>query len=435
MKRSSLSGTATRRTSTSLAIALALFLPIAQSLHAQTLTVLHTFTGGKDGAHPLAGLTRDQGGNLYGTASKGGTTDNGSVFKLKHAGSGWTLSPLYNFQGGVDGAYPVARVVFGPNGSLYGTTENGGTSGDCSGGCGTVFNLQPQPTACNSAVCPWIETIVQRFTYLAFPASEVTFDSAGNLYGTTYSGGYLSAGGGNGCYPDCGAVYELSPSNGSWTLQVLYSFRGAEDDDGEEVEAGVVFDNSGNLYGDTNQGGNCNFGILYQLTPNGSSWGEHILQQLCSTGGSPASSLIFDGSSTFYGASVGNTPYGLQAPSVFSLTQSSGTWVYTPIYTFNWKGGGPGGALLRDSAGNLYGTTGAGGSNPLGQCPSNGCGTIFKLSPSNGGWTYTELYDFTGGDDGSAPASNVVMDAAGNLYGTASQGGSSRDGTVWEFTP
>jgi uncharacterized repeat protein (TIGR03803 family) len=423
MKRTKLSGIAT------------LIVLTAQFLHAQTLTVLHSFTGGKDGSHPLAGLTRDASGSLYGTASKGGGTNNGAVFKLKRAGSGWTLSPLYNFAGGADGAYPVARVVFGPNGTLYGTTENGGTTGDCSGGCGTVFNLQPQPTACTAALCPWIETIVQRFTTLAFPASEVTFDSAGNLYGTTYAGGLLAPGGGNGCSGDCGAVYELSPSNGSWTLHLLYSFYGPEYGDGQGPEAGVVFDNSGNLYGDTNIGGDCNFGILYQLRPGGSGWSEHILQQLCSIGGSPASSLIFDGSNTFYGASVGNTPYGLQAPSVFSLTQSGGNWTFASIYTFNQSGGGPAGALFRDSAGNLYGTTGAGGTNPLGQCPSNGCGTIFKLSPSGGGWTYTELYDFTGGNDGSAPTSNVVMDAAGNLYGTATEGGSDGLGTVWEFTP
>ena len=412
-----------------------LMIAIATQVHAQTLTVLHDFTGGMDGAKPMAGLTLDAAGNLYGTTENGGnSTGNGAVFKLKHSSSGWVLSPLYSFSGGTDGAHPVARVVFGPNGTLYGTTENGGNESDCSGGCGTVFNLQPQPTACTSALCPWIETVIERFGLLAFPASEVTFDSAGNLYGTTYAGGERLAGGGNGCSGDCGAVYELVPSGGGWTLKLLYSFNGAEYDDGQNPIGGVTFDNAGNLYGDTNMGGDCNFGIVYQLTPNGSNWDENILQQLCSTAPSPTSSLLFDGSSAFYGAGTGDTPYGLRQPSVFSLTQNGGSWVYTAIYNFNYNGGGPAGELLMDGAGNLYGTTVEGGSNPLGQC-SAGCGTIFELSPSSGGWTYTELYDFTGGSDGAYPHSNLVMDSSGNLYGTTSGGGANGDGVVFEFTP
>jgi len=410
-----------------LAITLALLLLLMASLHAQTLTVLHTFTGGRDGARPQAGLTMDAGGNLYGTTQYGGTTNNGAVFKLKRSGSGWILSPLYNFAGGLDGARPMARVVFGPNGTLYGTTEFGGTTNDCNGGCGTVFNLQPPPTACTAALCPWIETIVQRFTYLAFPESDITIDSAGNLYGTTYAGGYLAPGGGNGCYPDCGAVYELSPSNGSWTLAVLYSFRGAEYSDGMNPVGGVTFDNTGNLYGATNMGGSCNFGIVYRLAPNGSNWNESILQQLCPQAPSPTSSLTFDGSSTFYGSGEGNTPYGAMPPQIFSLTQSGGGWVFTTIYTFNQNGGGPGRALLLDSAGNLYGTTVSGG--------SHNCGVIFKLSPSAGNWTYTDLYDFTGASDGCSPATSLIMDAVGNLYGTTSSGGGDFDGTVFKFTP
>src|SRR5208282_5570835 len=119
---------------------------------------------------------------------------------------------------------------------------------------------------------------------------------------------------------------------------------------------------------------------------------------------------------TFYGDSQGDTEYGLMQGSVFTLTQSGGSWVFTPIYTFTWKGGGPAGQLFMDGAGNLYGTSVAGGA---------GCGTIFKLTPSNGGWTYTQLYNFTCGSDGAAPYSNLVQDATGNFYGTTSAGGSS----------
>ena len=93
----------------------------------------------------MAGLTMDARGNLYGTAAKG-AAGYGTVYKLGHAGSGWTFTPLYIFGGGADGANPMARVVFGPSQTLYGTTRNGGTTGICTGGCGTVFKLQPPPT-------------------------------------------------------------------------------------------------------------------------------------------------------------------------------------------------------------------------------------------------------------------------------------------------
>jgi uncharacterized repeat protein (TIGR03803 family) len=404
----------------------------AQSAYAQTLTVLHNFTGGRDGANPHAGLTMDAHGNLYGTAKNGGAGF-GTVYKLGHAGSGWTLNPLYVFGGGSDGANPVARVIFGPNGTLYGTTEQGGVPGDCEGGCGTVFNLQPQPTACTAAFCPWIETVIYRFLINggASPESEVTFDAAGNLYGTTYSGGVFGDGGGNGCEPECGLVYELTPSGNGWTESVPYAFSGAygqNGDDGANPVGGVTFDSSGNLFGTTSTYGNCDFGIIFELTPSGSGWNENRLQQLCESGTDPTASMIYDSSSnTFYGASQGETELGPQPTSVFTLTQSGGSWVYTAIYTFPHNGGGPAGQLLLDSAGNLYGTTNEGG--------THGNGTIFKLTPSNGSWAYTDLYNFTGGSDGSIPYSNLVMDAEGNLYGTASAGGANGYGVIFKFTP
>ena len=128
-----------------------LMIVLATQVQAQTLTVLHTFNSGRDGAIPLAGLTMDENGTLYGTTSGGGTGW-GTVFRLKPEGSGWIYSPLYLFQSSPDGHTPVARVVIGPNHTLYGTAEAGGSE-DCNGGCGTVFNLQPPPNACTSATC------------------------------------------------------------------------------------------------------------------------------------------------------------------------------------------------------------------------------------------------------------------------------------------
>jgi uncharacterized repeat protein (TIGR03803 family) len=418
-----------------------LAISLAVEVQAQTLTVLHTFAGAADGGTPLAGLSMDAHGNLYGTASRGGASY-GTVYRLAHVGGGWVFTNLYTFQGPPnDGANPVARVILGPDQTLYGTTENGGNSINyCHGGCGSVFNLRPQPTVCKAALCPWQETVLYDFStsdpsFGALPESEVTFDSAGNLYGTTYTGGYYDgAGGGSGCV-ECGLVYKLAPSNGGWTESVPYSFSGYQYyTDGAFPVGGVTFDNAGDMFGTTTGYGLCGFGIAYELTPNGSHWNEVILQQLCNSGASPTANLIFDGSGTFYGAAEGNTEYGAQPVTIFTLTQSGGSWVYTPIYTSTRHGGGPAGQLLLDSAGNLYGTTIEGGSNPLGQC-SAGCGAIFKLSPSGGGWTYTELYDFTGGSDGAYPHSNLLMDAGGNLYGTASQGGNLGSGVVFEFTP
>jgi uncharacterized repeat protein (TIGR03803 family) len=137
----------------------------AQPAEGQTFQVIHNFTGGQDGANPYAGVTLDRAGNLYGTAYYGGGTDDGTVYKLTHQGSGWTFSPLYSFAGGSDGINPDARVIFGPNGTLYGTTERGGNGGCAFGNtCGTVFNLRPPATVCKAVLCPWTETVLYRFT-------------------------------------------------------------------------------------------------------------------------------------------------------------------------------------------------------------------------------------------------------------------------------
>jgi uncharacterized repeat protein (TIGR03803 family) len=422
-----------RAATAALAVVLTLTLT-AIPLRAQTLSVLHSFTGGHDGAGPMAGLTMEAGGALYGTTAYGGAGF-GTVFKFAHQNSGWVLTPLYSFGGGPDGANPVARVVIGPDHSLYGTTEYGGSQGYCNNGCGTVFNLKPTPSACKTSICPWIETILRRFTTEEFPRSEVLIDSEGNLFGTANQGGYIGFGGGGSCNP-CGDVFELVPSNGGWTEKGVYRFTGYQYGvDGAYPVGGVIFDQAGNLYGTNTSYGDCGFGTVFQLTPSGSGWTEKLLHQFCggTDGADPASTLIMDEAGNMYGATPGAYPgYGSQRGSAFTLTPSSGGWNYSPIYTFSEYGGGPAASLVMDQAGNLYGTTVTGG-NP--GCGSYGCGTIFKLSPSNGSWTYTELYDFTGGNDGSNPYSNLVMDASGNFYGTASTGGQSGHGVIFEFTP
>jgi uncharacterized repeat protein (TIGR03803 family) len=277
--------------------------------------ILHTFNGNPDGSPES--LILDAAGNIYGTAIHG----NGSVFKLTpNANGGYDYSALYEFQGGADGASPVA-VLMDSNGNLFGTTSEGGANSCIGGfGCGTVFELMPTPSG------PWIHTVIYNFGSFsgdgATPVAGVTFDGAGNLYGTTSGGGTN----------DEGTAFELSPSAGGWMETVLHSFSNSGGD-GCLPQSPVTLDNQGNLYGMTYACGSFGAGVVYQLTPSsGGVWSENILHSF--QGGS-------DGQGTYSG-------------------------------------------LTLDSAGNLYGTTVAGGVGP--ECHlSLGCGVVFELSPVAGG--------------------------------------------------
>jgi uncharacterized repeat protein (TIGR03803 family) len=168
----------------SFAIVLALAVVLAPSALTQTFQVIHNFTGRGDGGAPYTGLTIDAAGNLYGTTSAGGAYQNGTVFRLRKAGSGWILSTLYSFAGGNDGAGPGGRVALASDGTLYGTTSEGGGSGCNGAGCGTVFHLIPSRAAPASALAPWSETVLYRFSGGsdgAGPGGDLTFDQSGNI--------------------------------------------------------------------------------------------------------------------------------------------------------------------------------------------------------------------------------------------------------------
>jgi len=407
-----------------LALGVALTLVAPLPAHAQTYRVIYNFTGGADGATPASGLAIDRGGNLYGTASAGGS-GNGTVFRLHPAGSGWLFSSLYTFQGGADGQTPMGAVTVGPDGALYGTTEFGGPIHHvCSIGCGTVFNLKPPPTRPVSAFSPWVKTIIYSFSFGdgAFPLSEVIFDAAGNLYGTTYGGelgGDCDGAPCSTCGSNCGMAYELTPTNHGWVDTVLFNFN---DDTGSNPSAGLVFDNAGNLYGVTPTGGLGALGTVFQLIPSASGWTESTLHsfQGMGDGGNPAGTLAYDsGAGALYGGSPGFSYPG----SVFTMTPSGS---FISDYTFG-TGDGPSAGVSRDAAGNLYGTTTQGG--PYNQ------GMVFKLTPSGGGWTFTDLHDFQGGSDGCGSKGRVLLDATGNLYGTGPSCGANGKGMVWEITP
>ena len=416
------------------AIVLVLAVGATEAAQAQTYKVIHNFAGGLDGAEPAAGLTMDGAGNLYGTTFEGDALT-GTVFKLTHKNSSWVLSPLFLFtEGGSGGAIPYAKVIFGPDGTLYGTTGYGGNPQNCIGGCGTVFNLKPKPNPPVTPLSPWLERAIYPFGGGSDGANpygaDLIFDQAGNIYGTTYNGG------GGGCSGGCGTVYKLTPSNGTWTESLIYSF--TQGGDGQHPWGGVIFDQSGNLYGTTTYGGAYGSGAIYKLTPSGSGWTESLLYSFTggTDGANPYAGLIFDQAGNLYGAAaVGGSGNGGTA---FELTPSNGSWTFNPLYSFTGPGGafapGPIANLAFDSAGNLYGTTHGDGPYYV--------GSVFKLTPAGGSWTYTSLHDFTNGNDGGAPRSSIIFDKNGNLYGTAASGGTGDPdncygscGVVFEITP
>jgi len=414
-----------RRTAFALVLICGLTMIALQTVQAQTFTVLHDFTGGVDGANPEAALTVDFAGSLYGTTSIGGA-GYGLVFRLTHKNSSWILAALYTFQGGSDGASPAGPVVFGPDGALYGTTEFGGvgpcrSSGGISG-CGTVFKLTPPQTVCKSANCPWTKTILYRFQGSpdgAWPLSRLTFDQSGNIYGTTNEGGAVGP----------GTVYELVPSDGGWSETILHSFSGP---DGGSPHSEVIFDAAGNLYGTTPAGGPNEFGVSYELSPSSSGWMETVLYSPAGwpNPGAPYGGVIFGPAGTLFGTTVygGTNNEG----AVYQLSLRSGGWDSATLFSFSGGDAGPVAGLVTDTVGNLYGTTDA---------DNGGCGSVFKGTRSGTSWTFSNLHVFRA-TEGCYQYDNVIFDASGNVYGTSYAGGTytcfaggGGCGTVWMITP
>jgi len=438
-----------------------------------TETALYSFCNSYQycagGYLPRGQLTLDSAGNLYGTALAGGVKKDGGggvVFELSHQpGGSWSENVLFAFDGGREGWAPSGGVVFDAAGNLYGTTLGQGQGGsNCSQGsdfgCGVVFELSPSGTG-------WTETIVHNFrgTDGIGPSTGVTVDASGTVYGTAAFSGFaphfngggsifklspssgewqesfrvlsatdgvspsslISDGkgnlfgttGGGGVY-GFGTVFELSPnSRGGVRRTILYSFK--DGSDGSSPES-LTFDAAGNLYGVTFEGGIDDWGTVFELSPGtGGSWNERILHAFdpnTADGLYPVGSVVFDAAGNMYGVTWegGTTCCG----TVFELTPSpDGSWTETILHNFvggNGDGWNPLAGVALDSAGNLYGTTGAGGSTDN--------GTVYKLSPNGDGiWTETLLYAFGGGSDGSYPAAAPVLDGHGNLFATASLGG------------
>jgi len=280
--------------------------------------VLHSFnTVGTDGYYPLSSLIADSSGNLYGTTEWGGVHNSGTVFRLSlGTNQKWTKKILHSFNdNGKDGYAPYASLIFDQSGNLYGTTTLGGTSDTgCGGqGCGTVFELTP------GANDKWTEKVLHSFMdngKSGFkPWGGLVFDGSGNLYGTTNAGGPTNAGCGNG---GCGVVFELTPlGNGKWAEKVLHSFKD-NNTDGYASTAGLTIDVHGNLYGTTFYGGAYNDGTVFEMTYANNKWTETVLHNFdwsiyVKDGTWPMSSLIFDEAGNLYGTTQDGGDYNLGA--------------------------------------------------------------------------------------------------------------------------
>jgi uncharacterized repeat protein (TIGR03803 family) len=370
---------------------------------AQTLTTLYSFTGGSDGATPFAGLISDPSGNLYGTTQIDGDAGAGTVFELVNSSGNYTVKVLYSFTGGSDGGYPFAGgLISDSSGNLYGTTQGGGAAGN-----GTVFELV------NSSG-NYTEKVLYSFTGGSDgggPLGGLIADSSGNLYGTTAAGN--------------GTVFELVNSSGNYTEKVLYSFTGGSD--GRQPFAGLIFDSSGNLYGTTLFGGAAGNGTVFELVNSSGNYTEKVLYSFTngSDGGQPAAGLIFDSSGNLYGTTGSGGAAG--AGTVFELVNSSGNYTERVLYSFGGSdGANPVAGLIADASGNLYGTTALGG--------AAGAGTVFELVNSSGNYTEKVLYSFTSfTSDGSEPEDGLIADSSGNLYGTTVLGGFGA-GTVFKIS-
>jgi uncharacterized repeat protein (TIGR03803 family) len=189
----------------------------------------------------------------------------------------------------------------------------------------------------------------------------------------------------------------------------------------------VTVDDHGNLYGTTSLGGANGGGVVYELSPSGSGWKQTVLYtfQGLSDGQNPVGGVVLDPAGNLYGTTFDGGING--GGTVYQLSPSGGGWTFTVLYSFSGGYGGPYNKLTLDAKGNIYGFTNGDG--------ANGLGSVFKLTPANGGWTFTGLYDFVGGTEGASPYGSVAVDSDGNVFGTAAVGGSQNQGVVFEITP
>ena len=438
-----------------------------------TKTILYTFSGGTIYGVVIPALAMDAAGNLYGTLTNGVSATEGLVFELTpSSGGSWTEKTLYTFLGGTAGGIPTGPLLL-KNGNLYGATLDGGESvrEQENGGCGVVFELAPRSNG------QWLEKVIYTFQGNQsdgpiYPALSA-FDSHGSLYGFTNRGG-------TGVCSYCGSVFELTPNgNGPWTEAELWDFDGQSDGDyptavalgpagkiygtttgpgagqlpegqifeltpqssptgastlnvlyifpftdGEEPSRGLIADAAGNMYGTTAYGGLNNVGSIFKMSPVGNGWKESLIYSFGPASRSAyysasPSSMVFDAKGNLYGTTQegGANHNG----SVFELSPAvGGIWQEKDLVSFTWNDGlvQPIGGVVFDKAGHIYGVAVFNG--------AYGYGGVFQLTQgADGQWTAAVIYNFKGSpSDGAIPQAGLVIDSAGNLYGTTERGGS-----------
>jgi len=358
------------------------------------LTTLSSFNSA-NGKNPYAGLVMGSDGNFYGTTLAGGSSNNGSIYKITSSGSLTTVCSFTGTSGATLGSNPAAALLLGSDGNFYGTTYSGGSSNN-----GTVFKITPSGSL--TTLCSFNSSNGKN------PYAGLIQGSDGNFYGTTYSGGSRGY----------GTVFKITPSG---SLTTLYSFRSST---GRNPYGGLLQGSDGNFYGTTYSGGNSNYGTVFKITPSGS------FTTLCSfsgtsgttLGSNPSAALMLGSDGNFYGTTYlgGSSNYG----TVFKITPSGSL---ATLCSFSGTSGttlgcNPTAALVLGSDGNFYGNTDSGGSSNY--------GTVFKITP---GGLFTMLYTFTGGVGGANPQGALVLGGDGNFYGTTYSGGSSNYGTVFEL--
>jgi uncharacterized repeat protein (TIGR03803 family) len=384
--------------------------PLAQE------NVLYPFQGGTDGAHPLAGLLAGKNSGFYGTTFNGGAGPSGGVGTVFKVSSSGAETVLYSFQGASDGSSPEAGLIAGKKGVLYGDTVYGGST--CATiGCGTVFELVPKGAG-------YLEHVLYAFAYGndgGNPIGGLLIDKSGGLYGTTSRGGGSTA-----CTNGCGTVFKLTPSGSGFAETVLYHFQGGSD--GATPDGTLIADGKGSLYGTTYGGGSgtaCSggCGTVFRLALAGSVYTESILynfQGRPNDGANPRAALLAGKNGALFGVTLRGG--AKNAGTVFQLTPSRSGYSERVLYAF--KGGKDGAlphdenGLHTDTIGALYGTTLEGGSGTGG-----GNGIVFKLTPSGSGYSETVLHRFLGGSDGVNSYGSLAADATGLLYGATFSGG------------
>lgn len=345
-----------------------------------------------------------------------------------------TYTVIHNFTGGLDGANPWAGLTPDQSGNLYGNTEGGG-SGSCifysQSGCGTIFKLSRRNGN-------W--TFGPLYSFLGgtdgeFPVRPLVFGPNGTVYSTTSGGGEGT------CTPQgqangCGTVFNSAPSPTpprtplpKWNETTLYRFSGGSD--GGIPVSPVVFDHAGNMYGTAAVDGANGFGTVFKLTPSGNSWVQSTIYNFAggSDGAEPLDGLVLDAAGNLYGTTTaggGSASCTNGCGTVFELSPNGSGWTERVLYRFQGPtdGENPNAGVAMDAAGNLYGNTWQGG-------PGGG-GTVYKLSPSGGNWTFTLLYSVPGS---GFTVGRIVRDSSGNLYNLLQNGGASNVGQLFKLTP